>query len=115
MNAVVDNDGSTEFCTVSKELALGFKSLLHSLGFTVTITEKDTFFTYKGKKKQGQKAYILYIRGKYQNKLFSIERKKSRTKEKFVGNRIINITKLEEKGFPASKLPGAPGTLRSPP
>lgn len=93
----VDNNGSTEFCTVSKELALGFKLLLHSLGFTVTITEKDTFFTYKGKKKQGQKAYILYIRGKYQNKLFSIERKKSRTKEKFVGNRIVNITKLEEK------------------
>ena len=93
----VDKDGSTEFCTVSLRLALDFRELLHSLGFTVTITEKDTYFTYKGKKKQGQTAYILYIRGKYQNKLFSIERKKSRTKEKLVGNRIVSIVKLEEK------------------
>lgn len=87
----VDKDGSTEFCTVSDKLALDLSDILRSLGFTVTVTEKKTHFVYKGVKKEGLTAYVLYIRGNLQKELFSIKRKLDRTKEKSVGNRIVSI------------------------
>jgi predicted phage terminase large subunit-like protein len=87
----VDSKGSTEYCTVSRRLAHDLADILRSLGFTVKITEKKTSFTYRGVKKQGLTAYVLYIRGRLQNKLFTLKRKQERTKEKNVGNRIISI------------------------
>ena len=62
----VDNAGSTEFCTISAKLAQDMKRMLHSLGFTVTVTEKDTFFTYKGKRNKVKKPtfFIFEVRTK---------------------------------------------------
>jgi predicted phage terminase large subunit-like protein len=92
----VDKNGSTEYCTVSVQLAKDMQTILRSLGFTVTISEKQTFFTYKNEKKKGAVAYNLYIRGKNQTRLFRVARKVERTKFKDVGNRIVKIESLEK-------------------
>lgn len=90
----VDANGSTQYCTISKSLAFGLSEILRSLGFTVTVSEKKTFFKYKGIKKEGSLAYNLYIRGNLQNKLFRLSRKLERVKSKKVGNRIVSIDKV---------------------
>lgn len=90
----VDKNGNCEYTTVSESLALDVKEVLNSLGFTCTITTKIGKYKLNGKDKLCSKVYTLYIRGKYQNKLFSLTRKKERTKYKKVGNRIISIEKI---------------------
>jgi len=89
--------GNTYYYTVSKQLALDMQEILRSLGFTAKIGTKQTSYkNTEGEKVAGQLCYTLYIRGKLQSKLFSISRKKDRTKEKDVGNRIIKIEKIAE-------------------
>lgn len=91
----VDSDGSTEFCTISKQLKDDVVFLLHSLGFTATVSEKFPFYrNEKGEKVYGQMAYNIYIRGVNQPELFSIKRKKDKAKIKKVSNAIVSIEKL---------------------
>jgi predicted phage terminase large subunit-like protein len=91
----VDAGGACYYSTASEVLASDIKQVLHSLGFTCSIKVKKTYYKNKlGAKVPCLDSYNLYIRGKYQSKLFSLPRKSIRTKFKVTGNRIISITKV---------------------
>lgn len=91
----IDASGKTEFCTISPGLRDGIRTILQSLGFTVTVSEKKTFYRDKaGNKVAGQLAYNLYIRGNNQDKLFRLQRKLERVRNKKHGNRIENMVDL---------------------
>jgi len=91
----IDSGGKTEYCTISPSLRDGMKYLLQSLGHTVTVSEKKTFYKNKhGDKVQGQLAYNLYIRGNDQINLFRLDRKLARVKTKQHGNRIEDMSEI---------------------
>lgn len=91
----VDSTGRTEYCTISPSLRDGLKTILHSLGFTVTVSEKYPFYRDKdGNKVMGQLAYNLYIRGDNQERLFRLDRKLARIQKKSHGNRVDLIESL---------------------
>ena len=87
----VDDRGNTEFSTVSLQLSQDVRDILHSLGFTVTITTKIPTYTYNGEKRKGQKSYILYIRGYHRKELFKLTRKADRCKYRKFSNKIVSI------------------------
>lgn len=88
-------DGSTSYCTVSERLKDDLVDILHSLGFTATVTEKHPSYRgSNGERIYGKLAYEIYIRGRDQARLFSIHRKVSRTKRKLVCNAITEITEV---------------------
>jgi predicted ribonuclease YlaK len=67
LQGLMDTDGTIEKCrhksfsTVSAKLAENFKTLVQSLGGTVTIKERYPKYTYKGEKRGGQKSYNCNI------------------------------------------------------
>ena len=70
LRGLMDTDGNVDkrgkgsraqFCTVSQALRDDLIYLVRSLGGAAWYREKETHFTYKGEKKQGQKAYILSL------------------------------------------------------
>lgn len=98
----VDTDGRCSYCTVSKKLAKDVRQLILSLGGWGTITEKETFFTYKGEKKKGQLAYNIYIQFPDKKNLFQLSRKKERCIDNnYMHGRlvrtIVSIKKLKKK------------------
>lgn len=91
----VDEGGSNlNYCTISKDLAYGIRDIIHSLGGLCTISLKKPLFSYKGEKKKGQDAYILYIKYKENKNLVWLERKRRRLidyrGEKSHGNGLAN-------------------------
>lgn len=76
-------EGSTSFCTVSKQLALQFQEVIRSLGGLCKISEKESFYSHKGEKRKGQLAYILSIRTKDPSSLFRLPRKKERAPKNY--------------------------------
>lgn len=87
LRGLLDTDGTAgkggqiSFCTVSKQLSDGFVELVRSLGGICSVNTKNTFFTYKGIKKQGQLAYQHYVRLKHPKMAFYLSRKLNRVKE----------------------------------
>ena len=59
----VANDRGTgiEYTSVSEQLARHVRELVQSLGGVATLAPKETTYTHKGQKHQGQTAYCLYI------------------------------------------------------
>ena len=52
-----------EWRSISKDLADGFQKLLLRIGVPASIRSKIPTYTYKGKKRRGQRAYILDVGG----------------------------------------------------
>ena len=69
-----NKNGIIEYVTVSPKLAKAVKFLVQSLGGQVVTTEKYPTYIYKGKKKQGKRAYRLTIKIKLNP--FRLKRKK---------------------------------------
>jgi replicative DNA helicase len=57
----VSSKGITQITTVSEQLSRDIREIVLSLGGTARISTKNPTFTYKGKKKIGQVAYIVTI------------------------------------------------------
>ncbi len=72
----MDERGHAEYVSVSKVMYDDMMFMLRSLGFKVTQSEKETTFTYKGEKKNGKRAYRLYIQSDNNKELFRLERKR---------------------------------------
>lgn len=82
LQGLLDSDGYNDiknigYCTISKQLCDDVVYLIRSLGGRVTVTEHFPKYTYKGVKKNGQKAYTLYIRFPDVSKYFRLDRKKT--------------------------------------
>jgi predicted phage terminase large subunit-like protein len=80
LRGLMDTDGhcceeDTGYCTISRRLVKDIMFLIQSLGGTATLSEKNPTYTYKGERRNGQKAYTLYIKHPDQTKLFSLPRK----------------------------------------
>lgn len=52
-----------EYCTISKDLAYQIQKLLLRLGIPAAIRSRFPSYTYRGEKKQGQRAYYLTLSG----------------------------------------------------
>lgn len=61
-DGTVNCHGHYHFSTSSKQLAKDVVFLVQSLGGTCTCNEYETFYTYKGEKKQGLNNFELYIK-----------------------------------------------------
>ena len=91
----VSADGKVDFTSVSPQLIADVRFILHSLGFTATVTKKQGKYRLPdGSIKETLMAYTIYVRGENQGKLFSLPRKLERCKVKPVANRIDSITKV---------------------
>ena len=106
LRGLIDTDGSVEGTSVSisstsKTLIDDCLWIVQSLGGTGKITERQTFYTYKGEKKKGKISYRLYLK-LYDLEPFSSEKHKSnftpRTKYTKAYRRIksIEITAPQE-------------------
>ena len=86
VQGLMDTDGTADirghcsFATVSKQLADDFAFVLRSLGAYVTISKKERYYTKDKKRLKGADCYELYIKIKDSDRLFRIQRKKSRCK-----------------------------------
>ena len=56
-----DKNGWIGFTSVSQQLSSDVQHLVRSLGGKATLTQKYPTYTYNGEKKDGRKAYVLYI------------------------------------------------------
>lgn len=86
----VDDRGHVSFTSVSEQLAKDTASLIRSLGYRVTMSEKQ-LSTCNGERKQDK--YRLYIQGKDKHKLFKLDRKRKRCKDARheIHKKIINV------------------------
>jgi len=89
LRGLMDTDGficknQPSYSTSSKQLSEDFRELCHSLGIRTNIREKETTYTYKGKKKKGYKSYIvrLLLKNDYPYPIFKLDRKQSQIKNK---------------------------------
>ena len=94
-----DTRGHCEYVTSSPRLAEGVVEVLRSLGFTATMSEKDTGYRDgDGTRIHGKLAYRVYIKGYDTPKLFKLKRKSNRCKKGYNGHdnspwsRIVSIT-----------------------
>lgn len=76
----VDTRGHVSYTTTSERLAQDVRWLAHSLGFKANTTTQVPTYTYHGEKKEGRLAYTIWLKGKNRDKVFSIQRKKLRSK-----------------------------------
>lgn len=86
-----DVNGNCEYCSISKQLADDAEFILRSLGYTVTRTIKKAGYRKDGEYIECSECHVLYIRGKYLQNLFRLNRKRSRCKFKKVGNRVDSV------------------------
>lgn len=108
LQGLLDTDGSAathqiEYTTISKQLAEDVVFLTQSLGGTAKVKERNTFYTYKGEKKQGQLSYRLDIKLPGDIQPFRLQRKLNKyiPKTKYQPTRFITgieyAGKLEAK------------------
>lgn len=88
----VSSDGKCYFTSVSELMVDQIAYLIRSLGGTATKTSKIPTYTHQGEKRNGVRAYTLFIRHPQKHKLVSLPRKLERIKpNKVVSNRIKSI------------------------
>lgn len=104
LRGLMDTDGTCSksgcisYCTTSPQLAKDVKFLVQSLGGLATISEAKKHYRYKGKKKRGRLAFILYIKLPDPSQAFSLARKKGRCrKPQHVQRAIVKIERIENK------------------
>ena len=101
LRGLMDTDGTvsknyTSFTSTSKALVNGIEFLVRSLGGTTICNEKDTFYTYKGKKLEGRLAYTVSVKLDNEINPFFLSRKV---------NKIINKAKYFTKRYIKSIYP----------
>jgi len=117
LRGLMDTDGfisadgmSVSFYSTSKNLSEGVKFLVQSLGGKAVIGNKQTSFTYKNVKKNGQNSYVVQISMPPEICPFSLARKVSRyvprtkyvprryfDKVEFVGKKQAQCISVEDK------------------
>ncbi|ANZ49400.1 putative ATP-dependent DNA helicase [Erwinia phage vB_EamM_Kwan] len=107
LRGLMDTDGTVNkdggqpsYCTVSRDLALGVQELVRSLGGIAKISEKQPTYTYKGERRLGQTAYIVFIRHKTPSMLFNLPRKKvlCRDDGQYTDTLKLRVTSIEFEG-----------------
>ncbi len=78
----VDANGRVSYATVSPKLKDDVVWILHSLGYTATVSVKTPFYKKDGVRVYCKDCYTIYVRGHNFQKLFSISRKLVRIKER---------------------------------
>lgn len=106
---LLDTDGTVgktknvSFCSVSEQLAKDVQYLIRSLGGKATLSTRTPFYTTDdGTRIEGQLAYNVSIRYSNPNKLFHLERKRSRlssgdTQYANEGLRLISIDRVKDQ------------------
>jgi len=117
LKGLMDTDGSIdrsgmsiEYCSVSKQLAMDVQFLVRSLGGRATLKESESFFTYKGKKKQGRNRFRVAI--KINMIIFSLKRKRERQtyqNKKTNAKKLFNIQKIEDRPTTCIKVAASDG------
>ena len=80
-DGTVDKLGNVSFTSCAFRLAKDFQRLAWSLGCVATLgATKKTTYTYRGEKKAGRDAYTIFIQHPEPATLFSLSRKRDRTK-----------------------------------
>lgn len=89
----IENSGKIEFCSTSKKLMNDFADIIRSLGGSIQISSRITYYTYNGIEKAGKVSY----RGRptklsfdIKSQLFRLNRKKAR----LVPGKLDNINKI---------------------
>lgn len=99
----VDDRGHISYTSISETLIKDVAWIVRSLGGKATITSKIPTYTYKGEKRQGQRAYTAYIMTKCDTELAYVPRKKSRCRDEYNGGnselcrRIVDIEYVGKK------------------
>lgn len=99
----VDDRGHMSYCTTSERLAEDVAWVVRSLGGKATITSKIPTYTYKGEKKQGKRAYNVWIMTKFDSELVYCKRKKRRCRDEFnggnseLGKRIVSCEPIGKR------------------
>lgn len=107
LRGLMDTDGTVNkdggqpsFCSVSRDLAYGVVELVRSLGGIASVSTKIPTYSYKGEKRTGQPAYIVFIRHKTPSMLFNLERKKllCRDNGQYTATLKLRVTSIESIG-----------------
>jgi hypothetical protein len=103
LQGLFDTDGcpslsAVEFCTVSRELAYGVVELVQSLGGRATLSRKTPSYIYRGKKRNGQIAYRLYVKMPDGFLPFRLKRKLERYSEKRQHGPMRALVNIEFSG-----------------
>lgn len=101
-DGTVTKTGAISYSTTSKQLANDLKELIWSIGGLAKIKEKQTYYTYKGVKKEGKLSYTVSIRYQNPKELFKLNRKIERLSDNYqyknnLKNEIVNIEYIGKK------------------
>lgn len=97
----VDDRGHISYTSISRQLIEDVAWIIRSLGGKATITSKIPTYTYKDEKKQGQRAYTVFIMTKCDTELAFVPRKKERCRDEYNGGNselCRRITDIEYVG-----------------
>ena len=101
-DGTVGEDGSSiNYSTSSEELANNVQYLARSLGYIAKVSSRIPKFTYKGEKKEGARAYRVWIRAKVPSELFTLPRQLERLPDtnQYSNNLKLRILKVEISGY----------------
>jgi replicative DNA helicase len=104
LQGLIDSNGSTDnnlsYSTISFGLACGVQHLVRSIGGQAWIAHRDTMYTYKGEKGQGQSSYRINIRYKNPKELVYLPRKKDKLSDNYQYSDLkLEITNIERTGI----------------
>lgn len=95
-DGTVGKGGVVSYTSTSKRLADDMSWMLRSLGFRATSSSRiPTFRDKTGKKKNGRRAYTIFIQGPCTADLFHLARKKNRCRDKFNGGHSDVLRRME--------------------
>ncbi len=109
IQGLMDTDGTVDhrtgsgisLSTTSYKLAKDFQEIIWSLGGKSKISPKKTSYTYKNIKKNGKPSYNVSVSYKHPQKLFSLSRKKEKSREvyeeKQLRRQIVSIEFLKKE------------------
>lgn len=106
LRGLMDTDGyvcklgvTVQYTSVSHQLAKDVQFLVQSLGGNATMKSKIPTFTYKGEKRQGQRAYTVHLRMPPDITPFLRSKKLARVRPKSKYQPIRYITAIESVGI----------------
>ena len=92
-------DGRVSYCSTSLQLAEDVRHIVRSLGGIVTLTDKDPWYYSENRERiYCKKAYILYIKHRKPEKLFRLERKKTKAMDKRATPMYLRLVDYKVEG-----------------